>query len=752
MEGFTYLLPLQEHFVRKCLDGGARLVFVHPSDADQPDGFAVMERTYAPYAGHGTREELVTPVDAEGPDLRLLQGGLFADRPAGAPAGDGSVTLAAYAHRHREVAACLDRVRQYLGKPEDGGTGLPAKGIAIVTRNGGEFVTVLQEEARRLGVLERLRIEPRLLLLTPLGRFALTLYDLNATGRFELTPDRFEMMIASGWLGAAVQHTVDLFAAVRPQALDRCRSVADWERAFAQLAAADRAAPELARLPGTGVGDTQLGAWRKALKQVCDLHARLFDNRPRSIAEHIRRLRDELSRLNPDDMRKDERDLMERILEALEVVVGAALVVDDREMSDLLVGMARGEHGAEDDPPIDPAKVWVTTPEGIDSAPRDVVFYLGVDSARVPRPSGMPWPFFAPTADADADRERYLFLTVVRAARRRLHLSYSKEGEGETYGASPYLTAAARLLKREADLTLPAPPPPAVVPAPHAPPVLAGQAGEYDLHDVATFGLCPYRFRLEQFDAFARRFRDKFQLRFQAQGVWLERVFERMVGSGTFRDAETLRRAIHAAAKAERPCVHALFAALGPLDWEGIRRYLKSAFRDFVDCWLAQPEHRHSPPLERGVTFEQAPPGVQYEFDLDGRTVVVRTWLRHVLRVGNRLRPLPDALTHLHWLLPAYRGEARSGTGGSGMGAVRIDGIEVFGALDVAIRWWRGMFRAALRKADYAEQYAANQRELAGRIRAMQAGRFPKHPGDHCELCPVRHACLGAPELGGPAV
>ena len=43
---------------------------------------------------------------------------------------------------------------------------------------------------------------------------------------------------------------------------------------------------------------------------------------------------------------------------------GASLEVDDREMSDLLIGMARGEHGTEDDPPVEPTKVWVTTPEG----------------------------------------------------------------------------------------------------------------------------------------------------------------------------------------------------------------------------------------------------------------------------------------------------------------------------------------------------------------------------------------------------
>src|SRR5205085_1244492 len=111
-----------------------------------------------------------------------------------------------------------------------------------------------------------------------------------------------------------------------------------------------------------------------------------------------------------------------------------------------------------EDEPDDPTRVWVTTPEMIDSVPLDmtphVVFYLGADANRVPRPSGMPWPFFALTGDADAERERYLFLAVVRAARRRLHLSYARQGEDETYGPSPYLSAIARLLNREADLTV----------------------------------------------------------------------------------------------------------------------------------------------------------------------------------------------------------------------------------------------------------------------------------------------------------
>lgn len=294
---------------------------------------------------------------------------------------------------------------------------MAAKSIAIVTRNGAEFATILQEEARRLGLIDQLRVEPRLLLLTPLGRFALSLYDMTRTGKLEITPDRFETMIASGWLGAAVQRTVRIFTSVRAQSFDQCSTLGDWETAFEQLTALTRTAPELARLPSSGVEAGHIETWYRALKQIVDLHGRLFDNRPKSIAEHIKRLRDELSQLNPNDFRNDERELVERIILALqEVVGGSELQVDDREMGDLLSGMARGEEDNGDAP--EDNKVWVTTPESIDSVPPDqaphVIFYLGLDQQRVPRPSSMPWPFFELDLDADAERERYLFLAVER--------------------------------------------------------------------------------------------------------------------------------------------------------------------------------------------------------------------------------------------------------------------------------------------------------------------------------------------------
>jgi hypothetical protein len=60
MEGFTYLFPPQTHFVRRCLEHGSRVVFVHPQDPGQPDAFAILDRTYAPYTGRAERAGLPT--------------------------------------------------------------------------------------------------------------------------------------------------------------------------------------------------------------------------------------------------------------------------------------------------------------------------------------------------------------------------------------------------------------------------------------------------------------------------------------------------------------------------------------------------------------------------------------------------------------------------------------------------------------------------------------------------------------------
>ncbi len=730
MEGFTYLTPLQRYFVQSCLSGGARVVFLHPQDPNQPEAFAVMDRTYAPYQPSVMQEELPADLKNGGTLLWRLQTGLFAETPPTATDdSDESVTLEFYHHRNREVAQCLKRVKHYLDEEQ-----LKPEQIAIVSRNGSEYLTILQEEARRLGLQHRLRVEPRVLLLTPLGRFALTLYEIHNDQRLEIRPDQFETMLLSGWLGADVQGTVDAFNAAHAQLFERCRTLEDWNKALAQPARPSE--PYAQRLPSGQAGERELGLWRRALKQIKDLCDRLFDGQKRTFAEHIRKLRDELTILNRHDLRKDERDLVEQIVAALEQVMStSAIPVNDEEFGEALSGVAREYQQAKpDDEEVVSGQVWVTTPEGLDGSPRQVVFYLGLDSLRVPRPVAMTWPFFELKADEEGEKERYFFLTVVRAAKDRLHLSYAQRGEDRTYGPSPYLVVAAKLLGQQpvaGDVVEPPSEAGKLLP----PLALPGLSNTYMLHDVALFRLCPFRARFERFDQDARRFRDAFQLKFFAQGVWLESAFEKLVGKMPFSDAEQLRQALYEALRQTRPEIEALFPAMKVMDWKIIRQQLKTSVDGLVN-WLGQKPTN----FQYGVAIEHTPETLHFVLQIDSKTVTVETGLVHVLRIGKFAYSLHNALTHQHWLMPAYRDS------GGPDSEIEIDGVAVFTATKPAVEWWRKCIRAALGKDSYPDTYAEYQLDLAKHVRAMHDGRFPKNPGDHCELCPLRTTCLGVPD------
>jgi hypothetical protein len=204
MDGFTYLFPLQRRFVDHCVARGARVVFVYPYRDEQERGFAIMRRTYEAYSSTLEARRFSTLPEKARTDLESLQRWLFAaEAPQRSESPDGSVELAVHPHRHQEIASCVERIIRYLGE------GSATEELAIVTRNPAEFQSLLQEEARRKGLDAVFSIEPRQLLLTPLGRFILTLYEVHQDQALKITPDQFETMLASGWLGSMRQSTVD---------------------------------------------------------------------------------------------------------------------------------------------------------------------------------------------------------------------------------------------------------------------------------------------------------------------------------------------------------------------------------------------------------------------------------------------------------------------------------------------------------------------------------------------------------------
>lgn len=737
MEGFTFLTPLQQLFVQRCLDRGRSVYFIYPFVPDQSRGFAVMEQTYGPFADRSSIRQLPLRITPPATNLSHLRRALFADTLTAVPSRDDTVDIKSFPHRHAEVAACVERIAQYLAtgqyKPHD---------IAIVARNPAELHALLQEQIRlqlttgQTPIELRLKIPPRMLLLTPVGRFALTLYELRRNDQFEMTADQFETLIASGWLGSIVQDTTAAFNAARVQFFNLCRTQQDWRAAFQRLESIQ--ADTTSRLPDRLVNEAVLRHWRNAATTVRDLCRRLFEVPEQSIGECVRQLLSELSALDPN-LRQAEREIIERIREAMtELTETDGLTVTANEFGDLLNGLVKeyqqisqaGEETRET------GRVNVTTPEGIDCSPVAVVFYLAVDDQRVPQPAPQPWPLWELDLDRNQNKERYLFLAVVRAARERLHLSYARMGEGNTYRPSPYLDEAARVLGIEFGPTPPLPPPDA--PARPATATLPILGDKYLLHEAAEFTLCPYRYRLEHVDRQARVCRDQFQIVHEAQASWFHAIFENLVGrraTGT----EAIRSLLQQAMDRTANDVRGRFPALRELQWESVSAHVRRHLYQQAN-FLAMKNGNAT------VMFEKAIKKLGYEIRKDNRIIRVDCTSEHVAIRFSSSVPLFSPVTFREWLLPKVSEDDVDTE------RTQVGDLQLFSGLYHAVRWWQDATRAAYNldaKPNVAErqiQYSQWEAKIARDIDQLESNCFPKNPGGHCRVCPVRGFCLGIVE------
>ncbi len=741
LEGFTFLTPLQRRLIEVSDRPGVQIYLLHPYRESQRYGFQIMDGTYAPWlVGGRAPRTLASVLSTPEGDLRSLQKALFGeDRPAAA--GDGSVTTAAHGHRHQEVADCVRRLRSLIDH------GVSPDDIAIVTRNAGNIEALLREEAELQGLPVSLSVPPRLLLLTPLGRFVLTLYEVWGSGALRLDAGQLETILASGWLGGDVQATADIFSAVRAQFFARCHAEADWKRSLDQLAEACVTLPPGSRLSAALVTGRVIGKWRDAIARVRELCQRLFAGGPRSIGGHVQRLLDELTMLAPEQMRESEREVLERIREALtQVSTATSLAMSATEFGEVLNSLiseydrAEGEEDGATEPQ---GRVWVTTPEGIDGRTRQYVFYLGIDSKRSPRAYAEVWPFYRIAIDEHQRKERYLFLAVVRAARHHLHLSYARADEDEVLRPSPYLEEVAELLGLDLHLsTLAEPERPEDNDIPAAPPLRARRSA-YGLAEIAHAGLCPYRYKMERLSPAAAVYRDPFQLRFLAEGHWLDRILtdirERSESAVGFDGVYAM---LHRAMEATSEQVRGMFPGLRELDWHTARKAVDEVLRFWAQTLT-----------ERGsfaISVVQ-PSQITINVNIRDRMVEVDTGLRHAILKGQFERPFVNDLLLEEWLLPGARPEddAEATT-------QLADGTQVFASLYHAVSWWRQAIRTAydfqrlstqVKKPAHFEgvrqDYSKLQIEMQSRIAAIEASKYPKHPGDHCRYCPVRLDCLG---------
>lgn len=759
MEGFTFLTPLQNLFIDACLKQDVTVRFLIPYRQSQSQGFEVMERTYSRYGGVVAMQAFAASetVSETSSALSQLQVSLFSDTNVLEDYDASATTLREFAHQSDEVKVCISEIQKLLTQ------GASADQIAIVTRDPGAFHSRLQEEAQFQQLPAQLPIPlgipPRHLLLTPLGRFALLLYQVYTDNELNITADQFEAMMASGWLGIKFQGTVEAFQAVRPQFFVRTKTRQDWIDALSTLESvrtklSDRQQLISSRMPAASVTQNCIDLWIIGIDRIERLCQRIFSAGEQSINDHVRILLSELRTLDPNDVRVYERELLERIQQALnELENSTSIAVTPGEFGEVLSSMVT-EYGKtsteveEDAGPI-ANTVWVTTPEGIDCCSRDYIFYLGVDSKRVPRSSPDPWPFYRNEVSYYQERERYLFLAVVRAAKKNLVISYSKIDEDGTYTASPYIGQIERISQLPIISMFPRQIESIGAPESRSQTIRPVRREKYTLTEIAIFGLCPFRYKLERLSQNSRRYRTDFTTQTYAGSVWTERIYNYLTDQDIeFSSSEAAWSAIRSAIWITESDVRRTFPSLRAGSWFTLQKYIERDLRgtiDFIDkqcngmflCKFKDlrinREYRSASYIINTVSGPQAEITVN---DINFAVSYMNDLSREI--------PLNSDIVRSEWLLPPKS---------RGSNVNLPDNLEsapfVFGSYARAFDWWDSANRACFHfirspnKVSTKRTYNQIKTDLIRITSVIETSSYPKHPGEHCGQCPSRPECLG---------
>ena len=770
LEGFSRFTPLQQLFVRRCRELSAHVLMLFPFRQRQRRAFRAICSTFGPYRSSddsNLKKLLTPPLGTDKTALAHVQANLFTEEAEALPeAGrDDSATVTAHEHVNDEIAETVSEAIRHVDA-----RGRPPGEVVVVTCDPAAHVPLLLEEAERQGRANLFHIRPRELLLTPVGRFALTLYrvwDDEGAGRLDMTPDQFEALIASGWLGGPVQETSRAFEMVRAQVFDRCQTLDEWNdglRCLEELVN-DEEQPAASRLPAAGVDLSTLIHWRQAVKTVAAICRRLFEgNTEYTVGQHIQRLLDELTKISERTLFNDERRVIKRIRkELLDLQSSESVEMETTEFGDVLNSLVREREqpvGEEDD---DPTRISVTGPFGVDRAEKEVVFMIGMDGARMPGPPSPEWPMYTFERKKHYDQQRYLFLAGVCAAQQRLRLSYAKVADARKKQPSAFLEEAARVLGIDLDSAVRVEA--GEGDAEESTPRTLGRiqrTGGYTLDELAHFGLCPHRYKMERLDNDARRYEPMWQVRFLAQGYWIGRALRQAEEQAEQPDGADAARAYILRAMADvKQRVRRDFPGLRPLDWRAVRHKTAETLRDIV-----REDYPHK--FLRG----DAVAGDGHGFTIDvvdgNRHYSVEVAVPHAMQRGKYAYPILDKETNQEWLLPADEpnrepeDETWATVGNSDIAIHRRDvkGIRVFSSKYDALQWWAWAKRTAFfrrstegqdnnmaqRVRDDFERLAGNEEtpgHLAELVAQVEKGRYPKHPGDHCNFCPLKGECLG---------
>lgn len=762
MEGFTYLTELQKRFVEVCDQKGAHVIFIVPYRKGQEKGFEIIKRTYAPFKDLKEGRLKTAPLSQD-PQLHFLHSNLFAAKVSGAAPSGNSVRLRRYPNRDGEIMACISQLQAWFD------AGYKPKDVAVVMRRPADLLERFQDYLAMspltytpAGAQGKKPVKvftpPRLLLLTPVGRFVLTLYNIWEDGRLKLQADQLEAVLASGWLGAEIQDSANVFRAVKNQFFAHCESKESWEDALERLEELYRRGGQIPnRLPLHLVEREHIGYWNNVIKLLESVCQRLFGSNSGAIGDHIRNLQDELYRLVPEDIRRSEKEILEKIREVFNELASAySIPMTTEEFGEALHALAQEWPDSEEIEDLGgqgEGRLWITTPEGIDGISRRCVIYIGADNQYVPDPAPQPWPFYEDNRDEHQERERYMFLAVIRSAKEQLVLSCAKKDGDRKLQPSMYFEEVARLLGRKVDnVTIRDSLDVSLAPGPaesvHCTPA---RNTRYRFNELAHYGLCPLRYRLKMLHPEAMKYRDVWQLPIAAQGVWLEGIYGLLKNYFTGRPSlyggpERLRELFVKAMEHMEDRVKAIFPSFSDIDWHSIRQKVIRQLEYYVKRM-----GRFTPfSVIQGQTGTFSllipdPAGAD-----DERSIRIVVEIPYLLRARNYDVPLLDGLLNTEWLLPSVRSEDE------GIGEMlEIDNVKLFKNQYQAVQWWRKAIEGfhmdrggAVFDTPRAREKLNHFREevpvmLRHWVQSIEQNKFPQNPGTHCITCPVRPECLG---------
>lgn len=764
MEGFTYFNDLQQWFIEQCSKQGKDIVFIVPYRECQKQAFSIIEETYK-IVDFDHRVALDTPEISEKADIAFLQG-QFLQNESSAVFLDtvSNVHLGQYPNRDRELQGCIAQLKRWFD------SGYEPKEVVVVMRRSKEFIDRLRDymamnplyyQDKTTGEMRTVELvtSPRLLLLTPVGRFILNLYQIWKENSLHLQADLLESILSSGWLGARVQDSTPVFRAVKYQYFTTCTSKEEWFSVLKKLEQ-DCEKDKAFRLPVQLVDKETVRKWREVIELLDRACNRLFNQKEISVARHIEILQEELNQMLPKDLRRAERFVLVQIQNVFqELSTYFSIPLTTEEFGDAIHALTKGENADEEDEnqyeEVNADLLRIVTPETLDGMIYKAVLYLGCDNVHVPVLYPEPWPFYVDGRRKHLMTERYMFLTVVRSATEQLVLSYSQKDGDRSFQPSTYMQEIERLLgiKRGVqgildtlDLSL-------AHNGVKAIKLRSAKRKSYDLSELAHYGLCPLRYRLELLHPEARMYRNEWQLQIYAQSTWLNRIYGRIEQSDLkSSDENSFYQSLLAFMELTREEIRRMFPAFSPIVWHAIEIQVKDQLE-----YLANWQHRYFRNVFKGSKESFS---ILIDGEVEERTIKITFEIPYMLESKRFNLALFGDLLSGEWLLP---GKDESGDK-AGLGEEEIEGVQLFSNQYQAVTWWRktinSFFAIEKRQAvvkneqmqKLKEHFESLPKKVGQLVKNIESNRFPMHSGEHCTSCPVRQECLGISSSLGEVV